>query len=417
MNLMPRYKDKKNKSSGIALLLVIAMISVLSLLVKESIIVSQVHQKIAFNSLNQLKAFYLAKSAYKLSLLRLKAYKQVKSFVSSLGDNAPISQSLIEKIWNTPLIFPVPSGAISEVRLQAFKELEEKLEFPGSFNAQITSESSKFNLNSILFFDKNENNKKSDTSKNKDDSKSTSNSNNDESKTKKVIVDTRESLYEIVTRIVNTKLDTDEEFSDRYKHFKFDQLINDIIAWIDLTFNHPSPNRNHYIPYKRAPIYSITELHMIKSMDDTLYDIFNDYFTVNSNNNGMNVNKLESNILQALFFFTEEELSDYKDYFEEGESFKNVSDFCKYLHENISYYYSFEDESEVCSEFEKHGIKLSVSSEKGSFFKISVISEVEGVKKSIDAWVNIDNDKKKVVRTNVPTKSGSGIIVTFMRLI
>ena len=87
-------------SSGIALFMVIAAVSVLAILVSEFTYISQISQMIAYGALDQAKAHYMAKSALKLSLLRLKAYQFAKNKFSGPSAAAMgIPNSLIEQIW------------------------------------------------------------------------------------------------------------------------------------------------------------------------------------------------------------------------------------------------------------------------------------------------------------------------------
>ena len=100
MELIPPPNDDSEKDvngaaptknqSGIALFMVISAISLLSIIVTEFTYISQINQRMAYDSLDQVKAHYLAKSGLKLSLLRLKAYQQVKGLIggSSSGANS-----------------------------------------------------------------------------------------------------------------------------------------------------------------------------------------------------------------------------------------------------------------------------------------------------------------------------------------
>ena len=50
--------------------------------------IAQVNETLAFDGRDQLKAHYLAKSGFKLSLLRLKAYQQVKAYAETMAGGA-----------------------------------------------------------------------------------------------------------------------------------------------------------------------------------------------------------------------------------------------------------------------------------------------------------------------------------------
>ena len=148
--------------SGIALFMVLAAISILALLTTELTFTSQMNQKLAYDGLDQVQALYLAKSGFKLSLLRLKAYQIVKDQISSMtggsgsatsGSKAPaVPQSLINKIWSFPFIFPIPSNlpGMTVGDKDQIDKFQKASGLEGSFTALIESESSKYNLNMIL---------------------------------------------------------------------------------------------------------------------------------------------------------------------------------------------------------------------------------------------------------------------------
>src|SRR5690349_12617867 len=113
MDLNPRSNHSRSES-GIALFMVMAAISVLAILVTEFAYIAQISQSIAYGGLDQLKAHYLAKSGFKISLLRLKAYSQVKGLIKNTTGGAGgvpgVPKSLLEKIWNFPFTYPFPTN-------------------------------------------------------------------------------------------------------------------------------------------------------------------------------------------------------------------------------------------------------------------------------------------------------------------
>jgi hypothetical protein len=65
----------------------------------------------AYNGIDNLKAYYTAKAGMKISLLRLSAYLQVKKFVSQSKQEAIKSifiEEVIEKLWSFPFVYPLP---------------------------------------------------------------------------------------------------------------------------------------------------------------------------------------------------------------------------------------------------------------------------------------------------------------------
>lgn len=159
--LKKQLLDRVSDQSGIALFMVIAAMTVLSVLVTEFTYVSQVNQRMAYDGLDQLKAHYLAKSGLKISLLRLKAYQQVKQFIgggagagaaAAGAAAAMVPKSLLDKIWSFPFMYPIPTNipGISAIQKEQIEEFQKNSSLEGSFSALIESESGKYNLNLLL---------------------------------------------------------------------------------------------------------------------------------------------------------------------------------------------------------------------------------------------------------------------------
>ena len=102
-----RPLHEKNES-GVALFMVLSSMTILALIAVELTWTAQVNQRIAYDGRDQLQAHYLAKTGFKLSLLRLKAYQQVKAITGSLGSGASsmIPKRALDQIWAFPFFFP-----------------------------------------------------------------------------------------------------------------------------------------------------------------------------------------------------------------------------------------------------------------------------------------------------------------------
>ena len=134
-------------TSGIALFMVISSVAVLTLLVTEFVYIAQINQSIAYGSLDQMKAHYLAKSGLKLSLLRIKAYTQVKSTAAKMGGALPggasvIPQKLLQQIWAFPFMYPFPTSipGMNIADKDAIEKFQKSSGLEGKYSALIESE-------------------------------------------------------------------------------------------------------------------------------------------------------------------------------------------------------------------------------------------------------------------------------------
>ncbi len=418
-NLNLTWGNKK----GVALFMVIAAITTLAIVVTEFTYISQVNQKLAFDALDRVKTFYLAKSGFKLSLLRLRAYQKIKKMTSGENSNLPIPKSVVEKIWNFPFMFPIPSElpGLSGADKELINKFHKESNLKGSFTAVISSESSKFNINQILstFSPKEETKKKeekkpgkkSETKPQKSDSETseeedTTTEKNDESteeekddnpnETKKYDPkEARKTLYDFLSQIMNNKFEEDADFASEYRAFNLEDLMGNIFAWIDITFEAPSTGQDHPIKPKQAPMYHLSELHMVPFMDDKLYDLFSPSLTTFPTP-GININTINEITLQALVpQMKKEDLEaffKYRDDPQEGVLFNKDEEFFSYLSEKVEAFTTDENELKDFKEsLTKKNIRIVTEENQ---FKITVRAKLNQASSMIESWVTLVNDGK-----------------------
>lgn len=401
-------KDRPTRDeSGIALFMVISSMMVLSLLVTEFTYVVGVNQRMAYDGLDSLKAHYLAKSAFKISLLRLKAYQQLQSLSGSnssgnsasaqgggaggLAGQIQIPRKLLDQIWAFPFFYPIPKN-IPNMAL-ADKEKLEKFEksssLEGKFVATIQSESGRFNLNSILpplsvptpTPTPRPSNSRGQNPPTTGSSTSTAIEPYDPQKA-------RQSLRDFLANLIERKSQSDEEFAREYRGYRIDDLIQQIVTWADITSQERGYPSSAEIQPKQAPFYSVSELHMIPDLNDELYDLFAPNLTTGLTQ-GINVNTLTTQLLAGLIpSMTQEELDDfikYRDDSDEDHQFKSTDDFFKYLSEHVA---AFKGSGSSIDDLKKslaqRGIQLLVNE---SVFKITVQAQVNSANRILEAYV------------------------------
>lgn len=266
--LSSRPRVGKQDQKGIALFMVIAAVSMLTIMVTEFTYVAQVNARMIFDSADQVKAHFLAKTGLKISLLRLKAYQKVKAFTAgnpamgAMGD-------MVNQIWSFPFLYPIPTtipglpvGLKDEI---AKFQKESSLE--GSFTAVIEAESSKININTFLtsFQAKKKKDRSVDTSSTRTESDSGRGSGSDSKKAEEGqfdAVEAKKALKEILVNIVQAKFKEDPDFANEYNDLNMDEMVDNILGWIDYTHQPANSSGRQLIPYKHAPFYHISELRM-----------------------------------------------------------------------------------------------------------------------------------------------------------
>lgn len=269
MILFPHLRNQK----GSAILYSVFLMSLLMFIALEISKDTVVEYQGSLNNVKRVQAYYAAKACTDLSLLRVKAYQQASR---SLGKNLP-DMSMLDIIWQFPLSWPLVVPAdMSTSNGDDIKKANAQSTFKHRFSAQIASESSKIDINDL-----------------------TSPSEGIREKTRKQILD-----------LFQSKLRTpDSAWAKKYYNYRFEDLLNHITDWIDPdktslmggdegSYYRDSGLRSEYIP-PNQPFKTIEELHMVKGMEDEIYDVLAPNLTL-FGGKGININHAERTLLMAL---------------------------------------------------------------------------------------------------------------------
>ncbi|MGE4233798.1 MAG: general secretion pathway protein GspK [Bacteriovoracia bacterium] len=391
-------KNKKNQS-GIALFMVISALALLSVLVAELTYSTQINSRMAYNAVDNLKSFYLAKSALKLSLLRLAIYRQVSAFMSDSNNKLAagvLGRSAVEQIWNFPMLYPpeIPkdAGIVEKDNIEAFIKSSK---LSGRYVASIKSESSKLNLNNLFYKFLPSEEDTTATTPGQPQGKTTSTT------TKTATADQTESqfrsvLENMISNLIEKKKDKDKEFGDIYRNLQGKDVVDAI--WAYIFPNSPPSNLPGYKPSrpKNAPLYSLSELHLIPGMTDDIYDTIEPSLTVSATS-GVNVNKIKAQTLHALMpELTDEELAQVmakRDDPDAGQLWNSVEDFWSAISSTSAARYV----DQIKSRFDTAGIKLVTSEEN---FRIEIQATVGLSIKRLEAYVVLESKTNKNQKAN-----------------
>lgn len=429
------------RESGIALFMVMAAITVLSILVTEFVYVTQVNTKMAYDGMDQIRAHYLAKSALKLSLLRLKAYQQVKNIASGVtggsGANVQIPRKVMDQIWSFPLFFPIPENlpGLSMTEKDAIKKFQDSSGLIGKFSATIESESARFNLNTLLSGYSYPNPEPS-ASPSPGSSPAPSPSASPAPLPSYNPQVAQNTLKDFLTELIANHSKDNPDFAEEYKDLRLDDYIDGIISWADWNYDSRTASQSA-VPRKGAPFYSVGELHMVYPMEDGIFDVLEPAVTVAATP-GINLNSMDKKMLKILVpNITDDEGLDffkYRDSDEVDNSFKSPDDFFKYIETNISAFgKSASTVSDLRTKLEKAGYRF-ITDEKQ--FRITVQATVNNSTRLIEARVTLLPAKKEAPETanqpsspptpvpvpstqptGMPYNLDAGLKITFMRIL
>lgn len=284
-NLTLTSKSTSGKNSGAALLTVLVALMVISIMLFEFQYGAMVERKLAYNELNQLQAYYLAKSGARLGLLRVNLYMRAKKdgAVKNMLKNIPQASGFIDAIWNMPLpAFPPDAEKLEDLTAPdkdaAERVLNQTRVSDGKSTHVISDESTKLNLNDLVV--------PADKRNDRVDFRS----------------DTPQGHFWYTGRLIINLLENflreSESPTEEFGDLRPEDLVYQIMDWVtpgdqsflggpkDAFYEKQSP------PYKakRNRLYTLNELRMIKGIDETLFNKLRPHVTVFADQGRININ-------------------------------------------------------------------------------------------------------------------------------
>jgi type II secretory pathway component PulK len=312
--------------SGVAMLMALVTMVLLSILAGEMVYQSGVYSSVVFRQRDQLRATLLARSALRLALLQVKAAKLAKAKAKSMGLGE--DTSVVDKIWQTPLILPPPAPpGLSPADTGAIDGFRKELGFDGSLSVSIIGESSRVSVTQLLWPFGGAAPEGAEGTAAANDARggvvmdpnnptatvapgSTTGKGGMTPEQKKTQLDKqRKDFAELLGTLLEKKRLNDDAFREKYPSLTGETLSGNLLAWMDPETKMDGDNRekNDYYqglepsPYaiKNAPLASESEYHMIKGFDETIAKLLADNFTAQSTNS-LDVNKASMLLIHSL---------------------------------------------------------------------------------------------------------------------
>jgi len=375
---------RKKRDSGAALLTVLVAMMIITIMLFEFQYSAMVERKLAYNELNQLQAYYLAKSGVRIGLLRVALFARARKAKELKGleqQGIPISQYL-DLIWSLPLPpFPPDKAKVEALdkpdQDAAEKVLAETHVEDGRSTHVITSEGGKINLNFLLL-----------SAKDREE--------------RVTFPDPPRTPWQYVGRMLMNLIDnfiaeSDDAFEE-YGNIKPEEVVLDIMDWInpgetrfggggkDAYYEQQKP------PYKakRHRFYSLDELKLVRGIDDRLYQKLRPHITVFSEDGKINLNTASTGIYRALYRdFTEDDLKKIIEERDKMGGWPSEKSFVEFVSGTLG----------------RSGFKSTYSDEKNYPFTVASSAFVI---EAMGALVRSGSQIQKVIRVAVALTSGKG---------
>jgi general secretion pathway protein K len=251
------FKGQKSQS-GVAMLMAIFTMVIITYLVVEISYESNVEYIVNGNAVNRVQSYYAAKAGLDFALLRLKIYQKAQGQFQNLP---PAQRKLLDLIWQFPLNWPLAlpgvelpttdsAGTAEDGGLESDTPLMD-----ATWATQIVDEGSKIDINDL------------------------------DSPSKGL----REASKALIMGIFENKMENDENFRRKYQDFRFEELVNNIIDWLDadLVAINGGDERQFYevsIENVRLPpnrgFRTVDEVRLVTGMTEELFALLKDRVTV-----------------------------------------------------------------------------------------------------------------------------------------
>lgn len=379
------FRKILNNQSGIALMMVLSAIVILTALMADFSFESHINKLKGYNIEDRGQAKLTAESGLLFAMTRLKLYKEAFNYMEK-NENAKglASQEMINSIWNFPFIYPIPiTNQMNQIQKDSLEKFTKSNVIKGKMKLTIKNISNMINLNLLRVTEL----KLAKKDEAKNDPEAKVNSEEDENK-----YNVKAQLFKSLTNTIESKSESDDLFASRYLGIDLTELVSNLEYYMSESemFDQSSVNTGDFadipLSVKSAPLTSFTEMYMIPRWNDELIELIQSEFTVHG---GMmiDLNKITDKMLKILVpEINEEEIKDFFKYRDDPESphfFNSIDDFKKYIVEKANLMQA-EDFDSHMEKFAIEGIKFGASP---SLFQIKSIGEKGRSTYTITAFV------------------------------
>jgi hypothetical protein len=381
----------KNRQSekGIALLLVMSAIAILTYLLADFTYETKVQKIKAGNQQDRVQARLNAESALNYALAQLKIYREAFNlFEKNEEAKKYITADTIQGIFIKPFMYPIPkSNDLSLIQRSALDDFEKSSLIQGQLMVEITPITGFLNPNSLRIPSVKDLKKKEEEDKEAEDQKPppAAEAGDDEEKSSENNLPphlyVERELIQTLKEAIKEKSEQDESFTDRYPNINPTMLIKELSFYVndESAFDGPELGEiqgkynSKNITAKHAPMVSLSEMHLLEGWTDELVNLIIDRLSVHQVSI-IDLNKMNKFQLKSLFNnLNDEQVKNFFAYRDgdakeniKAKNFKSEEDFKNAVTGPLALVGQTEYDRRI-KEFAKAGIRLGVA---GKLFRV-----------------------------------------------
>lgn len=286
---MNTFKKILQNNDGIALMLVLGVIAILTFLLADFTFETKLNKIKIYNQQDKIQARLNAESGLNFALAQLRLYQEGRNKIEkdeSLKNALPPSD--LENILTQPFLYPIPlpngAGAIQKSALDDFMK---NILFNGELSITFTKIAGFLNPNGLRLKPKNRINAL-ENDQAEDDPNKEENPDPNKPKAEPADLIIEKKLIETLQRLIKEKSDVDEDFHSQYSNIDATYLIKELKFFVNDSTSFQDALRPEIeakfsqknITPKHAPLASIDELYLLPSWDDAIVSLIKDRLSI-----------------------------------------------------------------------------------------------------------------------------------------
>lgn len=412
----PGFTKKVLKNeSGIALMMVLGVIAILTFLLADFTFETKLNKIKIYNQQDKIQARLNAESGIHFAMGKLRLYQEGRNKLEkeeSLKNAFPTSD--LEAILTSPFMYPLPTPkAASIIQKTALAEFQKNTMFRGEVSVTITKISGFLNPNGLRLKPKatastqDQDQAAADTNPDLDDPGETGSttdtgdsSDGAPKKNESADVIIEKKLITTLERLMKDKSDTDEDFHSKYANVDASYLVKELKFFVNDSSKFTDAQRPEIeakfsqknITPKHAPLSSIDELYLLPSWDDSIVNLIKDRMSVHEVS-VISINELTVDDLKILFpsvndvqveqFFKHRDGDPDKQI--KAQKFKNADEFKSVVVSNLNIV-SDTEYSDRINELKQAGLTIDTA---GKLYKINSRGSMNDAVYNLVAYIDL----------------------------